>query len=90
MARITKELARKIAKKLDAEIRPERAHDRAVVYHKGQLIAHFGIRRGSRKDLGHDHIPKDLGIRPREALLLAQCPWRKEDWLAALQERGKL
>jgi hypothetical protein len=90
MAVITKELALKIAAKLKADIdeRPTRPHDLAKVYHEGRLIAVFGIRRGSKKELGHDHIPRDLHIRPNQARLLGQCPWSKDDWIAALQERG--
>lgn len=90
MAFITKELAHKIAAKLKAQIddRPGRPHDIASVYHNGKLVATFGIRRGSSKELGHDHIPRDLQIRPREARLLGQCPWSREDWIAVLSARG--
>ena len=88
MARITKELAAKIVKKLGAEILTgKKAHDLARVYHQGRLIVEFGLRRGSRKDLGHDHIPKDLSLTPREALLLGQCHLYKDDWLQRFSER---
>ena len=92
MAAITKELALKIAKKLGAKIDRSagKAHDLAMVYHDGDLVAQFGIRRGSRKDAGHGHIPRDLRIRPREARLLAQCPLTREGWLAILAEKGLL
>jgi len=90
MAIITRELAAVIAKKLEAEIkgRPGAAHDLARVYHQGKRIASFGIRRGARKDLGHDHIPGDLHIRPHQARLLGQCPMTREQWLAILREKG--
>jgi hypothetical protein len=88
MARIiTKEHARKIAKKLEAVIRPEKAHDYAEIFHKGQLIAWFGIRRGSEKDQGHDHIQKDLHINGHNAKLLAACPLTREDWIGIMKRK---
>lgn len=92
MSVITKELALKIAEKLQATIkqRPNKAHDIALVYHEGRIIAQFGIRRGSRKDLGHDYIPRDLHIRTKEAKLLGQCPLLREDWLRIMSEKGLL
>ena len=91
MAVITKELALRIVRKLGAQVTASRkAHDLARVYHEEKLVAQFGIRRGSRKDSGHDHIPRDLSLRPNEARLLAECPLTREDWLKLLSERGKL
>ena len=91
MAIITKELALEIGKKLKAKIeRQTKAHDIASVYHKGKMIAHFGIRRGSRRDLGHDHIPEQIFLRPREARLLAQCPLSREGWIKIMSDKGKL
>jgi len=92
MANLTKEHALKIAKKLGASVtgRAGKAHDLALVYHQGKLIAHFGIRRGSRKDLGHDHIPAQLYLRAGEARDLARCPLSRQDWLAILAEKGLL
>lgn len=73
MARIiTKELAEKIAIKLGAKRTPAGAHDIAAVYHDGVLIAKFGIRRGSEKDKGHDHIPEESFVGPSFAKLLGQ------------------
>jgi len=91
MANITRELALVIAKKLKAQIvKTTKAHDIAAVYHKDKLIAHFGIRRGSRKDLGHDHIPQQIFLRAREARLLGQCPLSREGWVKILSEKNKL
>ena len=89
---ITKELALSIAKKLKADVkkRPKKAHDMAFVYHEGKLVASFGIRRGSRKDLGHDHVSGQLYVRPREARLLGECPLLREDWIAIMAEKGML
>jgi hypothetical protein len=92
MARIiTKELAEKIAKKLDAKIdkRSNRAHDIALIYYEGRLIADFGIRRGSR-DLGHDHVPGNIFLRPHQARLLGQCTINKDGWLEIVRQKGLL
>lgn len=90
MAIITKELALRIVKKLKAEIivRSNRPHDLANVYEKDKVVATFGLRRGSSKNLGHDHIPEALYIRPREAKLLGQCPLSRDEWVAILAKKG--
>lgn len=90
MAIITKELALKIAKKLQAEVKVRKGspHDMATIYHEGRLIALFGIRRGSRKDLGHDHVPRNIYLSPHNARLLGQCPLSREEWLQQLVDRG--
>jgi len=92
MARIiTKELAVKIAKKLDATIsRTGGAHDLAAVFEDGILVASFGIRRASKKDKGHDHIPADIHVGPRFAKGLGQCPKSREEWIEVLREKGIL
>jgi hypothetical protein len=92
VAIITKELALKIARKLEATIkeRSGKAHDIALVYHGGRLVAQFGLRRGSKKDMGHDHIPSQIHVRPSQARLLGQCPMTREEWLRILAERGLL
>jgi hypothetical protein len=59
-----------------------------MIFHEGKLIAHFGMRRGSEKDKGHDHIIKDLHLNPHKARLLAQCPLSKEQWLEILRVKG--
>lgn len=90
MAIITKELAIKIVKKLKADVVTRRkAHDIALVYHEGKMVADFGIRRGSNKELAHDHIPEDIFLRPSETRLLAQCPMSREDWVKIITEKGK-
>ncbi len=91
MARqITLELARKIVKKLKAKKIPKRssAHDFMVVEENGQDVASFGIRRGSEKDQGHDHIPKNLLVTTRFAKDLANCPKSRQDWIDHMKERG--
>jgi len=71
MAQITKELARKIIKKLGGEVlQSSSAHEHVVVREAGRVIAQFGIRRGSNKDASHDHVPGDIHVSPRQARLL--------------------
>ena len=91
MAVITKELALQIVKKLKAEIvKQTKAHDIAVVDHQGKIVAQFGIRRGSRKDLGHDHIPEQIFLRPRQARELGQCTIFRDDWIKIIKEKGMI
>jgi hypothetical protein len=87
---ITKEHALKIVKKLEAQVvsRDKKAHDIAMVFHSGRCIATFGIRRGSEKDLGHDHISRDLHLGPHKARLLAQCPLTRDKWVQIMKEKG--
>ena len=90
MAQITKEHARKIAKKLKAKNGScaGSVHDIALIYHDGKVVAHFGIRRGSKKNLGHGHIPRDLYLGPHDTLRLANCPLSKEQWIQMLKDQG--
>ncbi len=87
---ITKELAERIATKLQAvcEAKKNRPHDLYRVYHEGRLIAHFGIRRSSRKDQGHDHVPGQIRVSPNQAKLLGQCPMSWEDWVEEMKRKG--
>jgi hypothetical protein len=92
VAVITKELAQGIARKLKAVIQSKKgsAHDLACVYYKGRLVAQFGIRRGSKKNLGHDHIPAAIHLAKRQAKLLGQCPMSEDDWLEVMREKELL
>ncbi|MFZ1935853.1 MAG: hypothetical protein WCB27_19050 [Thermoguttaceae bacterium] len=87
---ITKELAEKIAAKLQAvsSLKKNRPHDLFLVYHENRLIAHFGIRRSSKKDQGHDHVPGEIHVSPNQARLLAQCPMSREEWIAEMIRKG--
>jgi hypothetical protein len=87
---ITKELAERIAAKLQAVSNPKknRPHDLYGVYHEGRLIAHFGIRRSSRRDQGHDHIPGQIRVSPNQARLLGQCPMSREEWIEEMKRKG--
>lgn len=92
MARqITRELAEKIAKKLDAQVETSGgAHSIAYIFLDGVLVAQFGIRRGSEKDKGHDHIPDEIFVGPNKAKRLGQCPMSKKQWIEHLREIGRL
>lgn len=89
MSILDKADAKKIAKKLRAEIdTTPRAHDVAVVYEDGMEVASFGLRRGSRKSLGHDHLIRSLFVSPREARRLVDCSMSRDDWIARLRGKG--
>lgn len=85
---ITKQMAKKIAKKLEATIDKESSssHDRAIIFHEGVYVADFGIRRGSRRDAGHDHIIEELQINARFPKELAWCPKSRKDWIDAMRD----
>jgi hypothetical protein len=86
---ITKEHAERIRIKLQASVVTKRkAHDMAQVFYNGVLIVQFGIRRGSRKDLGHGHLPDTLHISPRQTLDLAICPLSRDGYFEILKDRG--
>ena len=86
---ITKEHADKIRKKLRAEVVTRRtAHDLAQVFHHGELVAQFGLRRGSSRDLGHGHLPEDLHLTHHQTLELARCPLSYEQWIEILRSKG--
>lgn len=87
---ITRELADKIVKKLGAQVeaRPRKAHDLAHVRVDGKIVALFGLRRGSSKEAGHDHIPDALHVSPRDAKLLGQCPMSRDEWVEKLRAKG--
>lgn len=91
MARqITKEMALKIVKKLKAKniSRKSSAHDEYGLEHDGRIVVVLGIRRGSEKDKGHDHLLNDLFLNAHHAKNLANCPLSREEYLRILQERG--
>jgi hypothetical protein len=84
MARqITKELAIKICKKLDGQdiTKKNDVHDVCGIFFNDQLIAHFGIRRGSNKEAGHDHVPKELNVSTGFAKQLGMCTKQRDDYL---------
>lgn len=94
MARIiTKEHALNIASKLKAkriDEKKQRPHDLYAVYDGEVLVTTFSVRRGSNKEAGHDHIPRQLFVGPKAARDLAQCPMSRDDWFRAIREMGKI
>src|SRR5260370_34762142 len=91
MARIiTKELAIKIADKLKAvkDDKKNRPHDLYRVYYGGRIVVSFGIRRGSGKDQGHDHISGKIHLGKRDAKLFAQCDHPYEFWVEEMKKKG--
>lgn len=86
----TKEHAEAVARKLAARIVPKSRHDLAVIEYEGKRVAQFGIRRGSRKDQGHDHLPGSLHLSPRDAMALAQCPFSSGQWIEMMREKRLL
>ena len=84
----TKTHAENIAKKLNATIRPKAKHDLAIIEYNNKRIVQFGIRRGSRVDLGHDHLPGAVHLSPHDALELARCPLTREDWIQRMKDKG--
>jgi hypothetical protein len=87
---ITKELAERIATKLQAvfNAKKNRPHDLYSIYHEGRLIAHFSVRRSSKKDQGHDHVPGQIRVSPNQARLLGQCPMSREEWIEEMKRKG--
>lgn len=87
---LNKTHALRIADKLEATItKKTNAHDIAKVFHNGRLLAKFGIRRGSKKDQGHGHIPKELYMSPHDCMELAICRIQREEWLQMLRDQGQ-
>jgi hypothetical protein len=85
---LTKDHALLIAKKLKADVRPKSAHDLAVISHEGKRIAQFGIRRGSNKNQGHNHIPNGVHLTPHDTLLLAECSISADEWIDMMKQKG--
>ena len=89
MTELKKRDARNIVSKLGQSIDTSSSgHDRVRVRLRGQLVASFGIRRGSKSLQGH--IPHALGLSASEAQQLARCRMSKGQYLKRLEEQGKL
>ena len=89
MSLFTQTEAEAIAKKLKADIEKGRKHEQALIRYQNQIIARYGIRRGSRS-LGHDHIPRQIFLNTRQTLELARCPLSTEQYFEILRAAGKL
>lgn len=84
----TKRHAEEIAQKLDASIRHKTKHDIAVIEYNNKRIVQFGIRRGSRANLGHDHLPGALHLSPHDTMELARCPLSKDEWIQRMKDKS--
>lgn len=85
---LTRDDAEKIAAKLKGKKHPGSRHEIVRLVYKGKLIGQFGIRRGSRKDQGHDFIPGGIHLSMRDTLSLAQCTFSYEDWIQRMKDKG--
>ena|SRR5437868_3130601 len=85
---LTKDHAIDIANKLGAVVNKRGAHQIAIIYVNGVFVASFGIRHGSRRDAGHDHIPRDIHFPPNKCRRLAECSVTRDDWIEAMREQG--
>ena len=84
---ITKQQTRKIIRKLKAVNETDRsdsAHDHYAIYHEGVLVASFGVRRSSKKDMPHPHIPGDLQVNEHYTREIVSCSVDRDDWLREL------
>jgi hypothetical protein len=80
--------AQAIVRKLKGTIQSgHRKHDIAVITFAGKNICHFGIRRGSGS-VGHDYIPGQIHVTPKEARLLVQCPMSLDDWVVLMKRKN--
>ena len=87
---ITKEMALEISTKLDAKIVTKSNHDWVRIFVDGKQIARFGIRRSSKKDIGHDHIPQQLFCSTHFCKELATCTKTQEDWIKLMKENDNI
>ena len=87
---LTKDHAEAIARKLKAVKIAGRRHDIAAIKYNGKTVATFGIRRGSRRDQGHDYIPSQIPVTRQQAVLLADCPMSFEQWVAVMKQKGHI
>jgi hypothetical protein len=88
MTQITKELAVKICKKLQATLLSKGAHEHWGVFHEDKLIGTFGIRHGSEKDQSHDHIPKNLNLPTHFTRELGICTKSRDEYIEYLRDKG--
>jgi hypothetical protein len=85
---LNKDDAVKIATKLKAHMHSGAKHEIAVIAYEGKMIGQFGIRRGSRKDQGHDFIPGRIHLGMRDTQSLAECTFSYDDWIRHMKEKG--
>ncbi len=85
----TREHGVAIAKKLKADIQKDGKHEQVIVRYGDSIVARYGLRRASRA-VGHDFIPRQLYVSPRQAKDLAQCSLDRDSYFTLLRDKGKL
>jgi hypothetical protein len=85
---LTREHAETIANKLKGERSSGSKHELVKLVYDGKLIGQFGIRRGSRKDQGHDFIPAGIHLSMHDTISLARCNMTYEEWIERMKEKG--
>ena len=86
---LTQDDARKIARKLMAEIKPGRRHDLAVLRYKGVRVGQFGISRSS-KEQSHDYISRQLYITAKHCREFLDCSLTLEGYFQILATKQLL
>lgn len=86
---LTQADARKIAKKLNAEIQPGRKHDLVVFRIGGVRLGQFGISRGSKQQ-SHDYIPRQLYLTAKQCREFLDCSLSLDGYFEILAGKGLL
>ena len=87
MVELKRSDAEAIAKKLNAEIRPQTKHDVAYVKVDDVLVGKYGIRRD--RGAPHSYIPKQIGVSASEAKRLSTCTMSKEQYEKKIRNSRK-
>ena len=87
---IIKSDAETIAKKLNASIQNRTRHQQVIVWYQNQVVARYGISRGSKRNSGHGHVPGQLYISPRETKRLAICTLDRDTYFSILRQKSLL
>ena len=86
---LTQDDARKIAKKLQAEIQPGRKHDLVIFRYGGVRLGQFGISRSSKQQ-SHDYIPRQLYITAKQCREFLDCSLNLEVYFKILAGKNLL
>ncbi|MGH9786979.1 MAG: hypothetical protein ACRD88_22645 [Terriglobia bacterium] len=86
---LTQADARKIARKLNAEIQPGRKHDLVVFRYSGVRLGQFGISRSSKQQ-SHDYIPRQLYITAKQCREFLDCSLTLEGYFEILSAKQLL
>ena len=83
-----KEDADVIVRKLEAKAvsKPGAPHYQYAVSVGSRIVRRFGVRHSSKKDKGHDHLPKALGVSMHFCKGISSCDNYKNDYLREIGE----